>query len=85
MAAAFRAGAVLQDMEFMQFHPTLLYVAGSSRSLISEALRGEGAYLRDKDGTRFMLQEDPRAEKATRDIVVRAIMRTIDRTRHPCV
>ena len=85
MAAAFRAGAVLQDMEFMQFHPTLLYVAGSSRSLISEALRGEGAYLRDKDGTRFMLQEDPRAEKATRDIVARAIMRTIDRTRHPCV
>lgn len=85
MAAAYRAGAMLRDMEFMQFHPTLLYVAGSSRSLISEALRGEGAYLRDKDGTRFMLEEDPRAERATRDIVARAIMRAMARTRHPCV
>lgn len=85
MAAAYRAGANLRDMEFMQFHPTLLYVAGSSRSLISEALRGEGAYLRDKDGTRFMLEEDPRAERATRDIVARAIMRAMARTRHPCV
>ncbi len=85
MAAAYRAGALLRDMEFMQFHPTLLYVAGSSRSLISEALRGEGAYLRDKDGTRFMVTEDPRAERATRDIVARAIMRAMARTRHSCV
>ncbi len=61
MAAAYRAGAELRDMEFMQFHPTVLYVAGSSRFLISEAVRGEGAYLRDKHMDRFMLQVDPRA------------------------
>jgi L-aspartate oxidase len=82
MAAAYRAGAELRDMEFMQFHPTLLYVAGSSRHLISEAVRGAGAYLRDKDGHRFMLDEDPRAELATRDVVARAIVRTMQRTQH---
>lgn len=85
MAAAFRAGARLRDMEFMQFHPTVLYVAGSSRSLISEAVRGEGAFLRDKDGDRFMLAEDSRAERATRDIVARAIFRAMNRTQHPNV
>jgi L-aspartate oxidase len=85
MAAAYRAGAVLRDMEFMQFHPTVLYVAGSSRSLISEAVRGEGAYLRDKDGERFMLAVDPRAELAPRDVVAQAIVRCMERTRHPCV
>src|SRR5262245_44751348 len=85
MAAAYRAGAELRDMEFMQFHPTVLYVAGSSRYLISEAVRGAGAYLRDKDGNRFMLEIDPRAELATRDIVAQAIFRTMERTQHPCV
>ncbi len=85
IAAAYRAGAELRDMEFMQFHPTVLYVAGSSRSLISEAVRGEGAYLRDKDGRRFMPDEDPRAELAPRDVVARAIVRTMDRTQHGCV
>src|SRR5262249_34995280 len=79
------AGAELRDMEFMQFHPTVLYVAGSSRFLISEAVRGEGAYLRDKNGVRFMQAEDPRAELAPRDVVAQAIVRCMDRTQHPNV
>jgi L-aspartate oxidase len=85
MAAAYRAGAQLRDMELMQFHPTVLYVAGSARYLISEAVRGAGAYLRDKDGRRFMLEEDPRAELATRDVVAQAIFRCMERTQHPNV
>jgi L-aspartate oxidase len=85
MAAAYRAGAELRDMEFMQFHPTVLYVAGSSRFLISEAVRGEGAYLRDKNDERFMLQVDPRAELAPRDVVAQAIFRQMGKTRHPNV
>lgn len=85
MAAAYRAGAQLRDMEFMQFHPTVLYVAGSSRFLISEAVRGEGAYLRDKFMHRFMLEVDPRAELAPRDIVAQAIFRCMERTKHPNV
>jgi L-aspartate oxidase len=85
MAAAHRAGAQLRDMEFMQFHPTVLYVAGSSRFLISEAVRGEGAYLRDKNGVRFMLAEDQRAELAPRDVVAQAIVRCMERTQHPNV
>jgi L-aspartate oxidase len=85
MAAAYRAGAGLRDMEFMQFHPTVLYVAGSSRFLISEAVRGEGAYLRDKNGERFMLAVDPRAELAPRDVVAQAIFCCMERTRHPNV
>jgi L-aspartate oxidase len=85
MAAAYRAGAELRDMEFMQFHPTVLYVAGSGRFLISEAVRGEGAYLRDKHLHRFMLDVDPRAELAPRDVVAQAIMRCMERTRHPNV
>lgn len=85
MAAAWRAGAQLRDMEFMQFHPTVLYVAGSARFLITEAVRGEGAYLRDVHGERFMPAEDPRAELAPRDVVSRAIFRTMERTQHPNV
>ena len=85
MAAAWRAGAQLRDMEFMQFHPTMLYVAGSARYLISEAVRGEGAYLRDVHGERFMLRYDPRGELAPRDIVARAIFQTMERTQHPNV
>jgi L-aspartate oxidase len=85
MAAAYRAGAELRDMEFMQFHPTVLYVAGSARYLISEAVRGAGAYLRDKDGVRFMPEEDPRAELATRDVVAAAIVRRMEKTQHPNV
>lgn len=82
MAAAYRAGAELRDMEFMQFHPTVLYVAGSARYLVSEAVRGEGAYLRDVNGDRFMLKDDPRHELAPRDVVARAIFRTMERTQH---
>ena len=79
MAAAYRAGAELRDMEFMQFHPTVLYVAGSSRFLISEAVRGEGAYLRDKHMERFMLEVDPRGELAPRDVVAQAIVRRMEK------
>ena len=85
MAAAYRAGADLRDMEFMQFHPTVLYVAGSARYLVSEAVRGEGAHLRDVHGERFMPAADPRGELAPRDVVARAIFRTMERTQHPNV
>jgi L-aspartate oxidase len=60
-------------MEMVQFHPTTLYLAGASRALISEAVRGEGAYLLDRAGQRFMLRYDERAELAPRDVVSRAI------------
>jgi len=85
LAMALRAGAVLRDMEFIQFHPTILYVAGGFRCLVSEAVRGEGAYLRDKNGERFMDAHDPRAELAPRDVVSRAITQRMHLTRHPCV
>jgi L-aspartate oxidase len=85
MAAAYRAGAELRDLEFMQFHPTVLYVAGSGRFLITEAVRGEGAYLRDKNGVRFMPAEHPRTELAPRDVVAQAIVRCMERTQHPNV
>jgi L-aspartate oxidase len=84
-AVAFRAGALLRDMEFMQFHPTVLYIAGSSRHLISEAVRGEGAYLRDCTGYRFMGDYSPQFELAPRDEVSHAIAVQMERTRHPCV
>ena len=85
LAIAYRAGAELGDMEFMQFHPTVLYIAGSSRSLITEAMRGEGAWLVDRHGHRFMAEYDPRGELAPRDIVSRAIVTQMERTRHPNV
>ncbi|WP_442484130.1 L-aspartate oxidase [Aeoliella sp. SH292] len=84
-AMSYRAGAVLSDMEFMQFHPTVLYIAGSSRSLITEAMRGEGAELVDANGHRFMPDYDPRAELAPRDIVSRSIVEQMAKTNHPCV
>ena len=68
-AVAFRAGVEVRDMEFMQFHPTVLYIAGSSRHLLTEALRGEGAYLRDRNGYRFLFDYHPDAELAPRDDV----------------
>lgn len=84
-ALAFRAGARLQDMEFMQFHPTVLYIAGGARYLVSEAVRGEGAYLRDCNGVRFMEEYHPDLELAHRDIVSRAITDRMLKTSHSCV
>ncbi len=84
-ALAFRAGALLQDMEFMQFHPTVLYIAGGARYLVSEAVRGEGAYLRDCNGVRFMSDYHPDLELAHRDIVSRAITDRMLKTNHSCV
>src|SRR5205823_12551579 len=71
-AMAYRAGAAVRDMEMVQFHPTTLYIAGSSRALITEAVRGEGAHLVDRDGYRFMPDYHPMADLAPRDIVSRA-------------
>ncbi|MCS7305703.1 MAG: L-aspartate oxidase [Thermoguttaceae bacterium] len=85
MALAYRAGAELRDMEFMQFHPTVLYIAGSARHLMTEALRGEGAWLVDRYGHRFMFDYDPRGELAPRDIVSIAIVSQMEKTKHPCV
>ncbi len=84
-AMAYRAGAEVRDMEFMQFHPTVLYIAGSSRHLISEAVRGEGGLLRDCHGYRFMADYSPQLELAPRDEVSRAITRQMEKTRHHCV
>jgi L-aspartate oxidase len=84
-ALALRAGAELRDMEFVQFHPTVLYIAGSSRSLITEAIRGEGGRLVDRNGYRFMPDYDQRAELAPRDVVAQAIVAQMEQTRHPSV
>lgn len=82
IALAWRAGAAVRDMEFMQFHPTVLYIAGGSRSLITEAVRGAGAHLVDRDGHRFMPDFDPRGELAPRDVVSRAITEVMRKTAH---
>jgi L-aspartate oxidase len=81
-AMAYRAGATLQDMEMVQFHPTTLYVAGASRALITEAVRGEGGYLVDRNGYRFMGDYHPAKELAPRDVVSRAIVEQIRKTHY---
>jgi len=85
VAAAFRAGATIRDLELMQFHPTTLYVAGAARALISEAVRGEGAYIVDRAGNRFMADFHPDAELAPRDVVSQAIHSHLLETRSNCV
>jgi L-aspartate oxidase len=85
LAMAYRAGAPLADLEFMQFHPTTLYIAGGVRLLITEAMRGEGAVLKNHQGERFMPRYHPDAELAPRDVVTRAIIGEIRRTGFPHV
>ena len=80
MAIAYRAGAGLVDLEFMQFHPTTLYIAGASRALISETARGEGGHLVDRNGDRFMADYHRDGELAPRDVVAQAIVRQMAKT-----
>ena len=80
-AMAYRAGAIISDMEFIQFHPTALALANAPRFLLSEAMRGEGGVLVNSEGERFMQRYDKRAELAPRDIVSRSIHFEIERTK----
>ena len=75
IAIAMRAGAAVADLEFCQFHPTVLQLPGETPFLVSEAVRGEGAYLRNHAGERFMLAEHELAELAPRDVVARGIQK----------
>ena len=83
VALAYRVGARVADLEFVQFHPTVLSLAGAPRFLISEALRGEGARLINEQGERFMRRDDPAGELASRDVVARGIVRESRRTGAP--
>jgi L-aspartate oxidase len=74
LAMAFRAGAEIMDLEFFQFHPTAFHLAGAPRFLLTEALRGEGAVLKNSEGKAFMKKYHPLADLAPRDIVSRAIV-----------
>lgn len=80
-ALAYRAGARMRGMEFVQFHPTVLYVAGMARFLVSETARGEGGKLVDRTGERFMPSYHPDAELAPRDVVSRAIVQQLGKVR----
>ncbi|MCK6438919.1 MAG: L-aspartate oxidase [Planctomycetes bacterium] len=84
-AMALRAGVVLRDLELVQFHPTLAYVAGAPRVLITEALRGAGAVLRNSAGERFMTRYDERLELAPRDVLARSITQELERVREAAV
>ena len=83
IAMAFEAGARVTDLEFIQFHPTALTVAGAPRFLLSEALRGEGAWLVNQRGERFVQRYEPAGDLASRDLVARAIVREVRRTGAP--
>jgi len=82
---AHRAGAEIRDMEFVQFHPTALFAADGTRALVSEAVRGEGAVLRDLQGRAFMADFHPQADLAPRDVVARAIDTVMKRAGSPHV
>jgi L-aspartate oxidase len=83
IAMGFEAGARVTDLEFIQFHPTALNVAGAPRFLLSEALRGEGAWLVNQSGERFVQHYEPAGDLASRDLVARAIVREVERTGAP--
>lgn len=85
LSVAFDAGVELESMEFIQFHPTAFYSGGNNTFLISEAVRGEGAYITNREGRRFVKELHPLAELAPRDIVSKMIFNEIESSGHPHV
>lgn len=85
IAMAYRAGARVMDLEFVQFHPTALYRPGAPRALVSETVRGEGAVLVNAKGEEFMLPIHPLGSLAPRDVVAQSIHREMTRSGEPCV